>query len=205
MAIMVALLLAIVFMTMASLGHGLPEDGNPKAVEEWPKRFPNAMPKHTKFRLYLNNILTMDPPASVAVAKATTTDSTPTSFGLVRVIDGPMAEQPMNENPNATIVARVQGLGVFASHTEVGILEAISFVFVDGEFKGSTLTALGRLAPAEGWCDISVIGGSGEFRMAQGIISSRIYYIDPTVGDVQEMIFDFDYYPSAKIMLPRDE
>ncbi|CAI9113222.1 OLC1v1013792C1 [Oldenlandia corymbosa var. corymbosa] len=198
MAKKVAFLLAIVSISMiATLAHGFPDDGSSKAVEEWPNRFPTAEPINIKFRLYLNNILTTVPPASVAVAKASTTDSTPTSFGLVRVIDGPMAEQPMTENPNATVVARVQGLGVFSSQTEVGILEALSFVFVDGEFKGSTLTALGRLAPAEGWSDISVVGGAGVFRRAQGTIASRIYYIDPTVGDVQEMIFDFDYYPKT--------
>ncbi|CAI9113225.1 OLC1v1013795C1 [Oldenlandia corymbosa var. corymbosa] len=206
MAKMVALLLAIVCMTMASFGRALPDDQSPESVEKWFKHFPNAKPQNMKLRLYLNNILTMVPPASVAVAKANTTDSTPdTNFGLVRVIDGPITEQPMTEHPDAKVIARVQGLGVFSSQTEVGILEAINFVFTDGEFKGSTLTTFGRLAPAQGWNDISIVGGSGDFRMAQGTIASRIYFIDPTIGDVQEMVFDFYYYPPSISMEPKDE
>ncbi|CAI9113229.1 OLC1v1013799C1 [Oldenlandia corymbosa var. corymbosa] len=193
MKVLALLLLAIV--TMASMGHGLPDDQSPQAVEKWLKKFPNAKPKFTKFHFYLNNILNKNPPASVVVAKANTTDSNPeTSFGLVRVIDAPLTEQSLSDHPGSKIIGYCQGMYTFSAQEERATLMTLNFVFTTGPFKGSTLSVFGRNLVTAKYREFSIIGGSGDFRMAEGIGTASTYFRDPVMGDILEMSFAFFRY-----------
>ncbi|CAI9108512.1 OLC1v1008112C1 [Oldenlandia corymbosa var. corymbosa] len=185
---------------MISSSHGLPDDQSPEAVANWLEQFPNAKPELTKLHFFLNNILDKDPPASTPVAKASTTDKTPeTNYGLVRAIDAPLTEQSFSDQPDAKVIGYCQGLYTFSSQKEMATLMTLNFVFTDGEFKGSTLSILGRnLVPAK-YREFSVVGGSGHFRMARGLGTASTYFRDPVKGDVLEMSLAFHRY-----ILPND-
>ncbi|CAI9113217.1 OLC1v1013787C2 [Oldenlandia corymbosa var. corymbosa] len=180
---------------MASLGHGLPDDQSPQAVESWLLHFPHAKPQFTKLHFFLNNILNKDPPASTPVAKANTTDSNPdTSFGLVRVIDAPLTEQSLTDQPGAKVIGYCQGMYTFAAQEERATLMTLNFVFTDGPFQGSTLSIFGRNLVTAKYREFSIIGGSGCFRMAQGLGTASTYYRDPVMGDILEMSLAFYRY-----------
>ncbi|CAI9113215.1 OLC1v1013785C1 [Oldenlandia corymbosa var. corymbosa] len=179
MRIMVALLLAIVVMNMASLGHALPDDQSPAAVEKWFTQYSNAVPKLTKLHFYLHNIVSKNPPASVAIARADSTATSPTKFGLVTVLDGPLADQPNSPE----VIGYAQGLFTLSSQEELSTLMTINFVFTAGEFKGSTLSILGRNVVVAPVREFPIVGGTGDFRMARGIGTATTNYVNSTTGD----------------------
>ncbi|XP_047064617.1 dirigent protein 22-like [Lolium rigidum] len=80
-------------------------------------------------------------------------------------------------DPNDTLVARVQG-----THIQAGTTNANSWyisqniVFQSGRFAGSTLQVMGTLTENSvgQW---SIVGGTGQFTLAQGIIN---YKMDPS-------------------------
>ncbi|CAI9113228.1 OLC1v1013798C1 [Oldenlandia corymbosa var. corymbosa] len=167
----------------------------------WGREFRLAeKPKHTKIHVFLNNIQTLNPLPSETVAQASTTASSPTGFGRVLGVDAPMTEVSMSEDINAKVVGRIQGLAISAGHAEFAGVDLLTFVFNEnGPYKGSTLTAVGRVMPAlTEWTEINhliIVGGTGLFQRAQGRINSRTVFVDPKRGDVSELKLDFIHYP----------
>ncbi|CAI9113238.1 OLC1v1013811C2 [Oldenlandia corymbosa var. corymbosa] len=182
-------------MAFMPLGQSLPDDQSPESVEKWFKKFPHAKPKLTKLHFYLYNIVSKSPPNSAPVAQASTTPSTPvTSFGLVNVLDG-----PLREKPGAEIIGYSQGLFTFASQENRATLMTLNFVFTAGPFNGSTLSVLGHNLVTAKYREFPIIGGSGDFRMAQGIGTASSYFVNATSGDdILEMSFVFYRYPLPK-------
>ncbi|CAI9113240.1 OLC1v1013813C1 [Oldenlandia corymbosa var. corymbosa] len=174
---LVALLLLVITISAAPLGHGL-IDQSPEGVQKWFEEFPNAKPKLTKLHFYLNNIASKKPPMSAPVAQAETTASSPTSFGLITVIDA-----ALTATPGGKVIGRGQGFFTFSSQEELSALVTLNFVFTDGEFDGSTLSVLGRNPITQTYRELPVIGGSGAFRLAQGIATATTYYQNATAGD----------------------
>ncbi|CAI9113224.1 OLC1v1013794C1 [Oldenlandia corymbosa var. corymbosa] len=179
MRIMVALVLAIVVMNMASLGHALPDDQSPAAVEKWFQQLPNAVPKLTKLHFYLHNIVSKKPPASTPIAQAASTATSPTKFGLVTILDGPLAKKPFSPN----VIGYAQGLFTLSSQEEMSTLITVNFVFTAGKYKGSTLSVLGRNVVFAPIREFPIIGGSGDFRLARGVGTCTTNYLNTTTGD----------------------
>ena len=176
---MLAVLLVAVVINMASLGHALPDNQSPAAVENWFKQFPFAVPKLTKLHFYLHNIVSRKPPASVPIAQAASTASSPTKFGLATILDGPLATKPFSPN----VIGYAQGLFILSSQEEMSTLITVNFVFTAGKYKGSTLSVLGRnvvFAPVR---EFPIIGGTGDFRMARGVGTCTTNYLNSTTGD----------------------
>ncbi|CAI9113239.1 OLC1v1013812C1 [Oldenlandia corymbosa var. corymbosa] len=195
MKMRVVLAIFVMMVSLSPLGQSLPDDQSPKSVENWFKKFPhNAQPKLTKLHFYLYNIVSKNPPNSAPVAQASTTPSTPvTSFGLVNVLDGPLREKPGSE-----IIGYSQGLFTFASQENRATLMTLNFVFTAGPFKGSTLSVLGHNLVTAKYREFPIIGGSGDFRLAQGIGTASSYFVNATSGDdILEMSFVFYRYPLA--------
>ncbi|KAL4187888.1 hypothetical protein AMTRI_Chr09g41270 [Amborella trichopoda] len=108
-------------------------------------------PKVSRFDFYLHDFLVARKPTAVTVAKANTINASPTLFGEIVVIDDPLTEGP----------------------------ELTSKV-IDGKFKGSTLTKLGRNPVLHKVRELSIIGGSGAFRLACGYVIKQTYSVDLT-------------------------
>ena len=179
MKLQVAVLLAMLVMAVAQLGHGLSNDQSPEVVEKWFKEFHHAKPKLTKLHFYLNNLVSkMNPPPSAVVAQASTTATSPTRFGLVSVIDGPLTEEP-----GSKVIGYGQGTFAFSSQEETSALVTLNFVFTEGEYKGSTFSVLGRNPITQDYREIPIVGGTGDFRLATGIATATTYYVNTTAGD----------------------
>lgn len=71
-------------------------------------------------------------------------------------------------DPNATLVARAQGLHINAGNWH----NTFSLVFEVERFKGSTLQVMGISIVEGEW---AIVGGTGEFTMATGVISKKLH------------------------------
>ncbi|MQM14792.1 hypothetical protein Taro_047725 [Colocasia esculenta] len=138
-----------------------------------------AEKKTTQLHFYFQEISAGPNPSVVLVAKANTTDASPSSFGSVFVADNPLTEGPeLTSKP----VGRAQGMYAAASQEEFATMMSINFVLTEGEYNGSVLTMLGRNPIAQHVREMPIIGGSGYFRLAWGYAVLRTHKLDPAAG-----------------------
>ncbi|ERN03004.1 hypothetical protein AMTR_s01040p00006280 [Amborella trichopoda] len=118
-------------------------------------------PKVSCFDFYLHDVLVVEKPMAVTVAKANMKNASATLIGEVVVVDDPLTEGP---ELTSRVIGQAQGLYAFTSQTELSMFESHHLVFTDGKFKGSTLIVMGRnLVPLK-VRELSIIGGTGAFR-----------------------------------------
>ncbi|KAF7128194.1 hypothetical protein RHSIM_Rhsim11G0189900 [Rhododendron simsii] len=158
--------------------HGI--DESPQAVEKWFQSLSMMKEKVTKLHFYFRDQVSGKNPTAVGVAQANNTSQSPTFFGLVRVMDNALTVGP---EPNSPIVGRAQGTYTSAGLEEVGLLMTLNFVFTSGEYKGSTLSVLGRNPIFNLYRELSIVGGSGVFRLARGIATAKTYSFNTTSDD----------------------
>ncbi|OVA19658.1 Plant disease resistance response protein [Macleaya cordata] len=135
--------------------------------------------KVTKLHFYFHDTVTGDNPTSVTVVPAPNNQSS-TMFGSVGIIDDPLTQGP---ELTSKAVGRAQGIFGFAGLNETTLVMALSFVFTDGKFNGSTLSILTRDPIMEPIRQYPVVGGTGMFGFAHGIAYVRTYWFNATTGD----------------------
>ncbi|GFP89022.1 dirigent protein 21 [Phtheirospermum japonicum] len=151
------------------------------ATKKW---FPNIFKgkeKVTQLQLYVQDILHGPRPSTIPVAMANSTSTSPTLFGLLAVLDDPVRTGP---TPDAEIVGRAQGLFAYVSLEEISIHMTFDLVFTSGVYNGSTLNLLGRNPYPRDYRELSVVGGSGAFRLARGFVGVRTVSFNRRSGDV---------------------
>ncbi|ERN13404.1 hypothetical protein AMTRI_Chr09g41510 [Amborella trichopoda] len=126
---------------------------------------------------YLHDLLVADKPTAVTVAKANTTSASPTVFGEVVIADDPLTEGP---ELTSKWIGKAQGLYAFSSQSEFSLFMALNLAFTDGEFNGSTLTVIGRNPVQEKVRELSIVGGTGAFRLASGYVLIQTFFLDTT-------------------------
>jgi hypothetical protein len=136
--------------------------------------------KLSHLHFYFHDIVSGPNPTAVRVAQATTTNTSPTGFGAVVMIDDPLTLQPES---GSTLVGRAQGIYALASQEEAGLLMVMNFAFVEGEYSGSTLSVLGRNTVFSEVREMPIVGGSGIFRFARGYAQARTHTFDLKTGD----------------------
>ncbi|KAI4369153.1 hypothetical protein MLD38_017636 [Melastoma candidum] len=144
--------------------------------------------KLTHIRFYFHDTITGANVTSIEVAEAPTTNSSKTSFGLVNVADEPMTEGP---SLSSKLVGRAQGIFASASQEEVAFLMVFNYVFLEGEYNGSTLSVYGRNPIFNEVREMPVIGGTGVFRFARGYAQARTYFFNLTSNNA---IVKYDVY-----------
>ncbi|KAK1322869.1 hypothetical protein QJS10_CPA02g00580 [Acorus calamus] len=78
------------------------------------------------------------------------------------VIDDPLTERP---ELTSKLIGRAQGQYIYASSKDtIRLAMAMTFVFVEGKYNGSTLMVMGRNNPFLRMREMAVVGGSGQFR-----------------------------------------
>lgn len=55
----------------------------------------------------------------------------------------------------------------------------MSIIFINGEYKGSTLEVQGPYEQSEQVTEVAVVGGTGKFRLARGYVTFETLYYDP--------------------------
>ncbi|GJN04843.1 hypothetical protein PR202_ga22418 [Eleusine coracana subsp. coracana] len=109
---------------------------------------------------------------------ASGTNPNPNQLVLLRPSDGLLGVTAVNDwsittlpGANNKAVAKAQGLHMKASQTSNNWYLSFNIQFQDASFAGSTLNVMGIFPDNGEW---SIIGGTGAFSMAQGIIKHNI-------------------------------
>ncbi|ONK66482.1 uncharacterized protein A4U43_C06F8630 [Asparagus officinalis] len=125
--------------------------------------------KSTHLHLYFHEI-NAGPNKTTTVVIAPS-NSTSSGFGTIVAFDDELREGP---DPNSKLVGRAQGQGSAVSKEEQAYLFNSNFIFVEGEYNGSTLAVYGRIVIASSIREWSIIGGTGEFRLARGYVNGTV-------------------------------
>uniref|UniRef100_A0A0E0BG11 Dirigent protein n=1 Tax=Oryza glumipatula TaxID=40148 RepID=A0A0E0BG11_9ORYZ len=124
----------------------------------------------TKFKVYFHDVVGGTKPTAIRVAQAASTNGSSTFFGAVFAIDDPLTTDAASSSSE---VGRAQGSYTFADQKTFGLLMNMNFVFTAGDHKGSTLAIVGRNEVLSAVREMSIVGGSGKFRMARGYVEAR--------------------------------
>ncbi|CAN1307025.1 Dirigent protein 21 [Linum perenne] len=137
--------------------------------------------KLSHLRFFFHDIVSGPNPTAVQIAQAHSTNLSSTGFGMTAMIDDPLTSGP---KPSSRIVGRAQGIYASASQSEVGLLMAMNFAFVEG-----------RNAVMSPVREMPVIGGSGVFRFARGYAQAKTLVYDLKSGNavVEYNVFVFHY------------
>ncbi|VVA39063.1 PREDICTED: dirigent [Prunus dulcis] len=148
--------------------------------------------KLSHLHFYFHDILSGRNPTAVRVAEAPTTNTSLTVFGAVVVMDDPLTVGP---ELGSKLVGKAQGIYASASQSELGLLMAFNFVFVEGKYNGSTLSVLGRNSVLSEVREMPIVGGSGLFRFARGYAHASTHQVDFETGDavVEYNVYVFHY------------
>lgn len=135
----------------------------------------------TTFKLYFHDILSGTTPTAIRIAQAPSSNTSSTFFGAVVAIDDPLTTGPTRAA--GTEVGRAQGTYTFADQKTFGLLMVMNFVFTAGEHNGSSLSILGRNEVLDDVREMSIVGGSGKFRMARGYVQAHTIDSGATSGE----------------------
>ncbi|PSS21732.1 Dirigent protein [Actinidia chinensis var. chinensis] len=168
-------------ITMAfPLVFGVADD--PKGVEEWFHKITNHYhheQKITKLHFYYHDLLGV---TRTVVAQSNTTSTSPTYFGATLMMDNPLTVGlPFT---GFQVIGRAQGLYGSSSMEEPCNVVAMNLIFTHGPYNGSTLTVLGHNPILHPNREMPVIGGSGVFRLARGVVLLNTYSYNFTVGNL---------------------
>ncbi|KAL4183010.1 hypothetical protein AMTRI_Chr11g153080 [Amborella trichopoda] len=136
--------------------------------------------KVSHLHFYFHDIVSGPNPTAIEVARAHSTNTSDTGFGLIMMIDDPLTKGP---ELTSKLIGRAQGIYASAAQEELGLLMSLNYMFVEGKYNGSTLSILGRNAAMSGVRELAVVGGSGAFRLARGYALAKTHAFDPSTGD----------------------
>ncbi|XP_011092999.1 dirigent protein 1-like [Sesamum indicum] len=147
----------------------------------------------TRLRFYLQDLVGGENKTVWRVAQCNLTDVLPSEFGTVSVLDNLVTTGPEIDSQE---VGRMQGLIGLADLHEMALAMLLNIVFTEGEYKGSTLSILGRNNLYDEIREVPIVGGTGAFRMARGYVITRTYSTDEThfrsVYEYDLVIFHMD-------------
>ncbi|PIA40641.1 hypothetical protein AQUCO_02400008v1 [Aquilegia coerulea] len=155
------------------------EDSSP-SEENWPESLALGKEKLTKLHFYFHDIVSGKKPTAIKIAQASTTNQSPTLFGLLAMADEPLTQGP---EPTSKIVGRAQGLYGSANQEKLSLILAMSFEFNNGIYNGSTLSVFGRNPVLQLKRELPIVGGTGIFRFARGVAFAKTYWFNMTSGD----------------------
>ncbi|XP_047312676.1 dirigent protein 22-like [Impatiens glandulifera] len=168
------ILYSIIMMALPTV-KSVAED--PEAVEAWFDNLKYKKEKTTKLHFYFHDTITGQNITATKVAQATFTDKSPSRFGEVYVMNDPLTVGP---DINSEQLGRAQGIFVSSDFDEVSFLMTLNYVFTSGPYNGSTLSILGRNPIFHTYREMSIVGGSGIFRLARGIATAKTYWVNAT-------------------------
>ncbi|KAL3642477.1 hypothetical protein CASFOL_013292 [Castilleja foliolosa] len=128
--------------------------------------------KVTKVRLYLQD---------------TFNTSQPLKYGDVLAFQDPLT---MGPSPKSAPYGRAQGTVAFTTREfSYDIHVSIAYIFTHGEYNGSTVIAVGRNDVPQARREFAIVGGTGAFKLARGIVIGSTYSVSPAV-----FIYDLEIY-----------
>ncbi|GFQ03868.1 dirigent protein 1 [Phtheirospermum japonicum] len=132
--------------------------------------------KVTNIRLYLQD---------------TFNTSQPLAYGDVLAFQDPLTVGP---DPNSRLLGRAQGTIAFTTlDASLDLHVSIAYIFTSGRYNGSTVVAVGRNDVRQSVRQFPIVGGTGHFKLARGIVTGSTYSTDPAIFIYDLEIFqDYD-------------
>lgn len=156
-----------------------------------PRRLSLKKEKLTHLKFYWHDYGSGSGENITSVTVVNSTESSFPLFGQISVFDNPMTTGPELSSKQ---VGKSQGFYVFASQTEMALLQAMNLLFTEGKYNGSTLTVLGRNAFLNDTVrEMPVIGGSGVFRFARGYALATTYEESTTYSNIEYNVYVLHY------------
>lgn len=111
-------------------------------------------------------------------------------FGSMTVNDWIITDGPGRDTK---VVAHAKGIHIHAGMDDYqDYYVSFNMVFVDGRFKGSTLQVMGTVVHEGEW---AIVGGTGEFTLARGVIYKPYMKNVDMENDIIELHIHFLYTP----------
>lgn len=140
----------------------------------------------TKLPLYIHANFTGEYQTVYPVAEAEITPDSPTNFGRLMVLDNFVTAE---RDRHSEIVARYQGTNTYSDFNQLAVNMNMNMIFTKGKYEGSTLTVLGRQATNEPLRVLTVVGGTGVFRFAQGIVLVETLWVENGQGSYSYLMY----------------
>ncbi|CAM8991024.1 unnamed protein product [Rhodiola kirilowii] len=129
----------------------------------------------TNLQFYFHDTFSGKDPTAVRVAEPTSQSWN--LFGAMVMVDDKLTE---GYDVDSKLVGRAQGLYGSASQSGLGLIMAITYKFVDGEYGGSSFSILGLNQALYLTREMPVVAGTGLFRMAKGYAIAKTQWVDVT-------------------------
>ncbi|XP_038711162.1 dirigent protein 22-like isoform X2 [Tripterygium wilfordii] len=144
--------------------------------------------KMNHLHFYFHDITSGKNPTAVNIVTAP--DGTRSGFGSTVMIDDPLTEE---QESTSKFVGRAQGIYAMASQNDSSLLMMLNLVFMEGTYKGSSLSVLGRNPVFLDVREMPIVGGTGLFRLARGYALAHTVWYDVNTGDA---IVEYNVYVS---------
>ncbi|KAK9051930.1 hypothetical protein SSX86_028558 [Deinandra increscens subsp. villosa] len=162
----------------------------PKQVEEWFRNFSLKKQKVTKLHFYFHDTTTGPSQTAFQIAESNVSSTTITQFGRTFMFDNPLTVGP---DARSTRIGKGQGFFGAASFEEPRFLMNLNFVFTQGRYNGSTLQFLGTNPILHRVREMSIVGGTGVFRLASGVATAQTYFLNATSSIIEYNIVVVHY------------
>jgi len=147
---------------------------DPGSDPEWARTVSNGDGHKTAMQFYYHDMASGDSPTAIQVVAAPGSTQPFTGFGFITMADDPLTVGP---DPSSKLVGRAQGLYLGASREELSLVVALTYTFQDGIYNGSSLSILARNPILNPMRELTVVGGTGLFRMARGYALIHTYSV----------------------------
>ncbi|KAK1422968.1 hypothetical protein QVD17_18260 [Tagetes erecta] len=131
----------------------------------WLYTYPKNKYKQTNLVLYVHDSLTGDDKSAITIAGKDGPTTSIMHFGTLLVHDDSVTLSP---DPRSKEIGRAQGMYINSQLDGKALYMSFSIMFIDGEFKGSTLEIQGADPFALKEREFSVVSGTGYFRFVRG-------------------------------------
>ncbi|KAD4982067.1 hypothetical protein E3N88_18738 [Mikania micrantha] len=134
----------------------------------WAKRTDTGSQVVTTMQFYFHDTLSGSNPSAVKVAQPQSASNSLGGFGNLMMVDDPLTEGP---DKNSKLIGHARGIMV------------LNYGFIDGIYKDSSFSLLSLNPTMQAVREMTIVGGTGLFRLARGYALAQTYWFDPTTGD----------------------
>jgi hypothetical protein len=124
----------------------------------------------THLHFFLHDQVSGSNPTAVQIIKGPGSALGGMAFGDTTVIDDALTETP---SATSAAVGRAQGYYMMSSQSGAVLMVCVNLLLTAGDYNGSTLAVIGRDDVTATTRELSVVGGTGKFRMATGYVMWR--------------------------------
>ncbi|KAJ0433753.1 putative dirigent protein [Helianthus annuus] len=146
----------------------------------WAKRVDTGSQVITTMQFYFHDTLSGSNPSAIKVAQPQSSANSLGGFGNLMMVDDPLTEGP---DKNSKLIGHARGMYGSAAQNELGLIMVLNYGFTDGMYKDSSFSLLSLNPALQAVREMTIVGGTGLFRLARGYALAQTYWIDPSTGD----------------------